>query len=138
MTYDLLPSTAAQQLLLKACPAVRTVTATAHPSRSVGRITVMTQLEQVGRRTTVFISAAVALVVSLTITISGMLIIPELTSAPTSGGVDRYAESGRAWQVQRELESSHFRSGLQSSPGYPAGGREAHWQRYKEQTNPNR
>lgn len=113
----------------------------------------MTHLEQAGRRATVLISAAVALVVSLAITISGVLIIPELTSAPASGGVDQYVESGRAWQVQRELESSNLRNGGQLSAGYPvgwAGGaavpgsgtllaeREAHWQRYKEETNPNR
>jgi hypothetical protein len=86
----------------------------------------MTQLEQAGRRTTVLISAAVALVVSLTITMSGMLIIPELTSAPASGGVDQYAESGRAgWD------------GGAAVPRTPLVEREADWQRYKP-TNPTR
>lgn len=93
----------------------------------------MTQLEQAGRRTTVLISAAVALVVSIAITISGMLIIPELTRAPALEGVDRYAESGRAWQAQRELESSHFRNRLHA---LVQG--EAEWQLRYEQTNPNR
>ncbi|HSK47936.1 MAG TPA: hypothetical protein VLA05_08040 [Coriobacteriia bacterium] len=93
----------------------------------------MTQMEHVDRRTTVLVSAAVALVVSLAITISGMLIIPQLTSTPASEGVDRYAEAGRAWQVQRELESSHFRNRLHAL----AQG-EAEWQLRYDQTNPNR
>lgn len=74
-----------------------------------------------------------ALVVSLAITISGLLIIPELTAAPVAEGVDRCAESGRAWQVQRELESAHFRNRLHA---LVQG--EAESQLRYEQTNPNR
>lgn len=93
----------------------------------------MTQLEQAGRQATVLTSAAVALVVSLAITISSMLIIPQLTSAPAPEVVDRYAEAVSAWQAQRELESSHFRNHLHA---LVQG--EAEWQLRYEQTNPNR
>ena len=93
----------------------------------------MTQLEQADRRTTVLVSAAVALVVSLAITISGMLIIPQLTSAPASEGVDRYADAARGWQAQRESESSHFRNRLHA---LVQG--ESEWQLRYDQSNPNR
>ena len=93
----------------------------------------MTQLEQADRRTTVLVSAAVALVVSLAITISGMLVIPQLTSAPEPAAGDRYAEAARGWQAQRELESSHFRNRLHALVE-----REGDWQLRHDQTNPNR
>lgn len=73
----------------------------------------MTQLEQVGRRTTVVTSAIVAAAVSAAITVSGLLLVPALTAAPITDTpnaerLDRAVESGRAWQRQRLVESPAY------------------------------
>ncbi|HEX2884322.1 MAG TPA: hypothetical protein VHQ42_07095 [Candidatus Limnocylindria bacterium] len=73
----------------------------------------MTQLQQVDRRTAVVTSALVAALVSAVITISGLLLIPQLTAAPNAdtpdtARLDRAVEAGLAWQHQRLVESPAY------------------------------
>jgi hypothetical protein len=98
----------------------------------------MTQLQQAGRRTTVVTSAFVAAAVSATITISGLLIVPSLTTAPGApvdtaqeARLDRAVQSGRAWQKQRMAESPTYYNGLHAAE--QAG---IEWQNRYELTNP--
>jgi hypothetical protein len=99
----------------------------------------MTQLQQAGRRSTVLTSAIVAAVVSVAVTISGLLIVPELTRAPTvtdagrEARLDRAVAAGLAWQDQRQLESVHYRDHQRLIE--QAG---IEWQLRYELTNPNR
>lgn len=100
----------------------------------------MTQLEQAGRRSTVLTSAAVAAVVSLAITISGTLVVPQLVSAPSSDGdamrdarLDRAVAAGQAWEAHYELTSVHYRDRIAA---IDEAGRE--WQERYELTNPPR
>ena len=98
----------------------------------------MTQLEQVGRRSTVVTSAIVAAAVSAIITVSGLLIVPALTAmpfptSPDTARMDRAVDAGRAWQRQRMIESPAHYEGLHAAE---LAGLE--WQLRYEQTNPNR
>jgi hypothetical protein len=99
---------------------------------------VMTQLEHTGRRTTVVTSAIVAAAVSVIITISGLLVVPNLTSLPgpqadpgREARLDRAVDAGRAWQRQRMAESPAYYEGLHRAE--QAG---LEWQVRSELTNP--
>jgi hypothetical protein len=71
---------------------------------------IMTQIQQVDRRTAVATSAFVAALVSAAITVSALLLVPALTAAPmpdapVAARPERVVEAGRAWQRQRLMES---------------------------------
>lgn len=100
----------------------------------------MTQLQQVERRTTVLTSAVVAAVISVVITLSGLLLIPALTGvttsvtdSPNAASLDRAVDAGRAWERQRQVESAEHYNGVHAAER--AG---LEWQLRYEQTNPLR
>lgn len=98
----------------------------------------MTQLQHAGRRTTVVTSAFVAAAVSAIITISGLLIVPSLTSVSTeqvdatrTARLDAAVDTGRAWQRQRMIESPAYYGRLHAAE--QAG---LEWQNRYELTRP--
>jgi hypothetical protein len=69
----------------------------------------MTQLQQAERRTTVLTSAIVAAAIAIAITVSGLLIAPNLVADPVTPSVptsderlDRAEQAGLEWQARYE------------------------------------